>query len=239
MIFWSIPATVLIIVLRAQLVRIILGSGAFNWDATRLTAAALALFILSLCAQSVSLLIARAYYAAGRTKMPLFFGIISVFISVISAFVLISAFHSNADYRYFVESLLRVSDIAGTTVLMLAFAYTLGCLVQALVGMFYFARDFSISYSRFKRLALQSFAASVIGGSAAYAALSVVGSVVDINTVVGIVTQGAVGGFSGLIITVLMLWLLRNEELAVAIAALRRRFKDSPKVALEPTDVSS
>src|SRR3990167_1135902 len=54
--FWSIPAMVLAIVLRAQLVRIILGAGAFDWAATRLTAAALALFILSLTAQSVVLL---------------------------------------------------------------------------------------------------------------------------------------------------------------------------------------
>jgi putative peptidoglycan lipid II flippase len=47
-IFWSIPATVLIIVLRAHLVRAVLGAGAFDWSATRLTAAALALFVISL-----------------------------------------------------------------------------------------------------------------------------------------------------------------------------------------------
>src|SRR3989344_3124964 len=44
MLFWTIPATVFVIVLRAQLVRTILGSGAFDWEATRLTAAALAIF---------------------------------------------------------------------------------------------------------------------------------------------------------------------------------------------------
>src|SRR6185437_3181873 len=35
-IFWSVPATVFVIVLRAQLVRVILGAGAFDWSATRL-----------------------------------------------------------------------------------------------------------------------------------------------------------------------------------------------------------
>src|SRR3989338_8854098 len=35
MLFWTIPATVFVIVLRAQLVRTILGSGAFDWEATR------------------------------------------------------------------------------------------------------------------------------------------------------------------------------------------------------------
>ena len=47
-IFWSMPATIFMIVMRAQIVRIILGSGQFNWDDTRLTAAALSLFVLSL-----------------------------------------------------------------------------------------------------------------------------------------------------------------------------------------------
>ena len=34
-IFWSIPGMVFVIVLRAQIVRVVLGSGQFNWDATR------------------------------------------------------------------------------------------------------------------------------------------------------------------------------------------------------------
>ncbi|HWP61840.1 MAG TPA: lipid II flippase MurJ, partial [Candidatus Paceibacterota bacterium] len=60
--FWSLPATALAIVLRAHIVRVILGSGQFNWNDTRLTAAAFALFALSLAAQGIMLLIARAYY---------------------------------------------------------------------------------------------------------------------------------------------------------------------------------
>ena len=50
-IFWSLPVTALFIVLRAQIVRVVLGAGAFDWNATRLTAAALALFIISIVAQ--------------------------------------------------------------------------------------------------------------------------------------------------------------------------------------------
>src|SRR3989344_5506806 len=37
-IFWSIPVSILFIVLRAQIVRTILGAGAFDWSDTRLTA---------------------------------------------------------------------------------------------------------------------------------------------------------------------------------------------------------
>ena len=62
------PAVVLFIVLRAQIVRSVLGSGAFDWADTKLTAAALALFSISLIAQSLNLLFVRGYYASGNTK---------------------------------------------------------------------------------------------------------------------------------------------------------------------------
>ena len=40
-VFWTLPMSVLLLVLRAQIVRVVLGSGVFNWSDTRLTAAAL------------------------------------------------------------------------------------------------------------------------------------------------------------------------------------------------------
>jgi len=239
MIFWSVPAIVLTVVLRAQLVRVILGSGEFDWDATRLTAAALALFIISLCAQSISLLIARAYYAAGKTRTPLTLGLISLVVTVSSASFLVFVFHASESLRYFLEALMRVNDLAGTTVLMLALGYSLGALVQCVLGMMYFARDFDVSYSGVKRLLFQTTSSSIIGGAVAYGVLFVVGALVDIDTVAGIVTQGILGGLSGLITIGALLLILRNEEFLEAIEAFKKRFNETPKVALEPTDISS
>lgn len=239
MLFWAMPAIVLTIVLRAQLVRVILGSGEFNWDATRLTAAALALFVISLAAQSITLLIARAYYAAGRTKMPLIFGLLSVVVTIGSAFFLVFLFHASPLVRYFLEDLFRVSGLTGTSVLMLALAYTLGAAAQCGLGMLYFARDFGVSYAGLKRLLFQSFSASVLGGAAAYGMLTITGALVDINTTIGIVAQGILGGMTGVVATVFVLLILKNQELSEAIDALGRRFRDAPGIALEPTDVSS
>jgi putative peptidoglycan lipid II flippase len=70
-IFWSLPVIALIVVLRAQMVRVILGSGAFDWSDTKLVAAVLAMLALSLCAQALNLLSIRAFYAAGDTRTPL------------------------------------------------------------------------------------------------------------------------------------------------------------------------
>lgn len=238
MLFWAIPAIVLTVVLRAQLVRVILGSGEFNWDATRLTAAALALFVLSLAAQSISLLIARAYYAAGKTRMPLMLGMLALVSTVLSALFLVFLIHQTHAGQL-VESLLRVSDLRGTSVLMLALGYTIGAWIQCIVGLIFFAREFGVSYQRLPRLVAQSTASSVLGGVAAYEVLSLVGAMVDINTVVGIVTQGLCGGVVGLLVTFGTLYILRNTELTEAIASINKRFKDRPAVALEPTDISS
>ncbi|MDE1924945.1 MAG: hypothetical protein KGH79_02070 [Patescibacteria group bacterium] len=239
MLFWAIPATVFVIVLRAQLVRVILGAGAFSWSATRLTAAALALFIISLAAQSISLLIARAYYAAGDTRKPLYRGVIDIVVSIGSAVGLVALFHSSAFLRDFIESLLRVSDIPGTTVLMLALGYTLGALAQCFVGFSFILRDFSLPHSRLLRLSFQGFSAAVIGSAASYVILDITGNLVNINTTLGVFTQGASAGLAGLLVAVFMLWLLKNQELAEAWQAFTRHFQDTPPVALEPTEVAS
>lgn len=237
--FWAIPATILIIVLRAQLVRAILGSGAFDWGATKLVAAALALFIISLLAQAVSMLIARAYYAAGNTRKPFYFALITVGVSVTLALAFIAVFHGSYLWRDVLEAMLRVSDLSGTTVLMLALSLAIGSWAGCIAGFVALVRDFKISLAPLMKLAYQSFAASVIGGGAAYLALSGMGRMVDINTTMGIVQQGFVGGLWGLGVTAGVLLLLKNEEIVEAYAAFKNRFAPQARVAVEPTDVSS
>ncbi len=235
--FWSIPAIVFVIVLRAQLVRAILGSGVFDWPETRLVAAALAIFIVSLAAQSVTLLVARGYYAAGNTAKPLVFGAVAVGVSVVAGLVLMHFFEYWDLWRLFLENLLRVEGISGTAVLMLAFAYSLGALAQAGLGLWYFTRDFGVARRPLCGLVFQSFAAAVLGGAAAYATLAATGGAIDINTLPGVVLQGTVAGLAGLVVTIATLALLRNKELSEAYAAIHKRVA-RPAVVVEPTDVS-
>src|SRR3989344_4515812 len=141
-IFWSFPVLVLFIVLRAQIVRTILGTGEFGWAEARLTAAALALFAVSIIAQSLTLLFVRGYYAAGHTRKPLIINLLSSALVVVFAVLLLLAFGSSDFFKYFIESLLRVSDISGAAVLMLPLAFSLGMLVNVFLLWFVFKRDF-------------------------------------------------------------------------------------------------
>jgi len=238
-VFWSIPATLFFIVLRAQIVRVILGAGQFDWNATRLTAAALALFILSLAAQSITLLIARAYYATGNTRKPLYYGLADIAVSIVSAFLLLTLFKENMFFRDFVESLLRVDDLPGTAVLMLALGYALGSIAEFLIGYRYFVRDFGMSHLRLMRLVFESFSAAVLGAAASYGVLSLTGSTQNISTTLDVFIQGAGAGLVGLLVAGGVLSLLKNQELGEAIAALMRKFRDVPAtVAVEPSDVA-
>jgi len=237
-IFWSMPAMVFIIVLRAQLVRVILGAGQFDWSATRLVAAALALLILSLAAQSISLLIARAYYAAGNTRKPLYYGIVDVVVSVGSSIFLIELFHSSQFMRDFIEAIFRVSGIPGTTVLMLALGLSLGSIAECVVSFFFFCKDFSISARRLLGHSFQTFSASIIGAGVTYVILAYTGAVGTINTAIGIIAQGALSGIAGLLVTAFILYLFKNPEFKEAIGAFSRFFKDTTPVAIEPTDVA-
>jgi len=79
--FFVIPLSVLIIILRAQIVRIVLGTGRFDWEDTIATLSVLGVLAISLFAQSVNLLLARAFFALHNTVTPLKAGIAGVAIN--------------------------------------------------------------------------------------------------------------------------------------------------------------
>ncbi|MEK7555671.1 MAG: murein biosynthesis integral membrane protein MurJ [Patescibacteria group bacterium] len=222
-VFWTTPAIILFIVLRAQIVRTILGSGEFDWSDTRLTAAALAVFSVSILAQALVLLFVRGYYAAGRTKIPLVMNTFSSALIIIFGFVFMKMFQTNEMFRYFMESLLRIDDIPGSAIVMLPLAYSMGMIINAtLLGLF-FSRDFKEFSLSLKRVFAHIFAASVIMGFVAYRFLSVFGNMFDINTFWGIFLQGLFAGGLGVVACIVVLKMLGNRELEEVSANLKRR----------------
>lgn len=212
-IFWSIPVVMLFIVLRAQIVRVILGTGAFSWNDTRLTAAALALFAISVMFQSLILLLVRGYYAAGKTWKPLAVTIVGAGASIGSAFLFVSLFEKHEAIRIFIESTLRVTNVPGTSVLMLALAYTVGEAIRFGVMWMMFRWEFMRTYrTGLRRVVAQTLSASLIAGAVAYEMLDVFDNIFDINTFQGVFLQGFLSGIIAIIILIVVLLLLKNEE---------------------------
>ncbi len=230
-IFWSIPITSLFIVLRAQIVRIILGSGSFNWDNTRLTAACLALFTISLVGQGLELLFIRAYYAAGRTTKPLFVNLASSIVTIGMPFVLLQLFNHEPMFRFFIEALFKVGGIEGSAVLMLPLGFSIGTLVNAALFWIMFERDFGSLAARVNHALFSSFGAGVVGATAAYVAINYVDDFVNLNTFGGILTQGIVGGVAGLIVTILIFKLMNSRELGEVWTALNQKLTKKVVIA--------
>ncbi|MFA6077444.1 MAG: lipid II flippase MurJ [Candidatus Paceibacterota bacterium] len=231
-IFWSVPITVLFIVLRAQIVRTILGSGAFSWNDTRLTAAALALFSFSVLTQSLTVLFSRGYHAAGDTRKPLFINLFSSVGAIGGAFWLVVLFEKNTFFQYFIESILRVDYIPGTIVLMLPLAYSIASIINATMHWFMFEKDFNIDlYHIIRKTFFESFSASVIMGFVAYNCLNFFALILNTQTAVGIFLQGFLSGGIGIIFGIIVLKILKNSEIRDISFALHKKFWKADVVA--------
>jgi putative peptidoglycan lipid II flippase len=212
-IFWSTPIMVLFVVLRAQIVRTILGAGRFSWSDTKLTAAAFALFTFSVIGQSLVLLFIRAYYSGGNTKKPLFINLFSSALIVVLAYVFITLFKSVPLFQYFFESLFKVDDLPGSVMLMLPLAYSTGVLVNTVLHWIIFHRDYPGFTPSVIKTLFQSLSAAIIMGYVAYLGLNLFDNVLNINTGMGIFLQGFFAGVLGIIAGILVLLVLRNQEI--------------------------
>lgn len=221
-VFWTFPAIALIIVVRAQLVRVILGSGAFDWDDTRLTAAALALFAISLASQSINLLIVRAFYAAGNTKTPFVAALVASMVTLATAFGLHAAYLSSG-FGSAITQLLRVDGVLGAEILMLPLAFSIVSLFHAAYLLYAFARQTNLALAPLAASFYRAFLAALGGGLAAYIALNTVVAGVRVETFAGILVQGAVASIVGLAFTVALFTLMRSPELAELWTTFRRR----------------
>jgi putative peptidoglycan lipid II flippase len=210
-IFWSIPISALCIVLRAQIVRTILGAGKFDWSDTRLTAAALALFIISAVGQGLILVFVRAYYAEGNTRRPLIMNVFSACLIVIMAFGLTRLYEYSHLWRYFIETIMKVGE--GASVLMLPLAFTIGVLFNTLLHWIAFEKDFRGFTGMVWRTSIHSLGASVIAGYAAYGLLRPFADIFKTDTILGVFLQGLCAGICGIVIGVIVLSALRNNEI--------------------------
>ena len=237
-IFWSIPVTVLFVVLRAQIVRVILGSGEFTWSDTRLTAAALALFAISVVFQGLIVLFVRGFYAAGDTKTPLVINVASGIVAIISAYGLFNVFQNNDALRETITGWLRVSSDETSFVLALPLAFAFGSIINGISLWVMFGRKFEKLSGTLTRSFKESIIASLGIGLAAYVLLNMFDGVFDLNTLPGIFFQGFIAGIGGITIGIILFVLLGNQEVKEVWKALHKKFWKAKVVGPDPDIVA-
>lgn len=200
--FFMIPASVLLLVLRAQVVRIILGGGLFDWQDTILTMDTLGMFTFSLFAQGLIFLLIRSFYALHDSKTPFFIGLISTTVNIILS--------------------LYFSRIYG--VLGLALSFSLSNILQmALLWLFLKAKigyldERNIIWSLFK-ISTSTFTMAL----AVQATKTFLGTLIGTETFFKIVVQGLGASFIGTIVFTITALLLRTNEMYVLIQTCNRK----------------
>ncbi len=236
-IFWSLPASILFIVLRAQIVRVVLGSGQFDWTSTRLAAASLAIFAISVVAQSLINFLSMVYYSAGLTKKPVITRVIGSILIIVLSFIFVKAFDSYTFVVYFLESLLRVDFIDGTSVLVLPLAFSIGTIINVMMFIRDFRRDFGKFSGEISRSFFQSLAGSIITGFVAYQFLRFFASLYVIDTFVEIFAQGLLAGVFGIIAGGMVLILLGNQEIKTVLQVARQKFWKAQTIIPTPEEL--
>ena len=213
--FFVIPLSVFMIVLRAQIVRVILGTGKFDWNDTILTFQCLGILALSLFAQSIVQLLARSFYALQDTKTPFYIAIATEAVNILAVILLIG----------------RVQ------ILGLAIAFSLANVVQMLLLLFVLRTRFDNLddkriISSITKIALASFVAGLGVQVAKYA----VAQVVDLDTFLGVFAQLSVPLTLGFLIFIGISHLLKLEEFILFKNSFTSKMFKGSRVILESTD---
>jgi peptidoglycan biosynthesis protein MviN/MurJ (putative lipid II flippase) len=234
-IFWSVPVIVLFIVLRAQIVRVVLGSGQFDWTDTRLTAASLALFVVSVLFQSLNLLLVRAFYAANKTAKPMIVNIGTTVLSVTFAYIFYKMFINWDTFRYFLESLLRIENTKNSAIIALPLGYSTGVIIGGLYLLITFFKEYGGTLRKIFETFFRSFCAAIIMGFGTYLSLNLLDDYFSLNSVFGVFMQGFLSGIFGIFLGVIVLWLLKSPELTEVWQTLHRKIW---KVKTVPAEIN-
>jgi len=199
--FLLIPISVLLVILRAQIVRIILGTGAFDWNNTYYTAQTLGFFALSLFAQGLIPLLARSFYAFEDTKTPMTISILSILLNIV-----LSWFLSHA-----------------LGVMGLALAFSFSSIVNMLL--LYIVLHFRIEHINdtliFNSLIKISFN-SLIAGITTYGSLHLLAPLVNMHSFLGVFIQGCGAGLIGLLTYLILSILFKLDEVQIIKKLLKK-----------------
>ncbi len=210
MLYLILPISVLILVLRIPIVRLVFGAPKLDWPATVLTGNTLAFFSFSIFAQGLIALTYRAFYALHDTKTPLVTGAISTLLMLGIGFFLIiglpQSFGINTD----------VSSIAvaysGASIFQLVWLFLL---LNRATGGFPVAHLFS-SWWKF-------IASSTLTAFALYIPIKLLDQLVfDTTLTVNLLILTGISSMAGLSIYLFLSWFFDVKEAKIYILAIRK-----------------
>lgn len=211
--FYVVPLSFLMIVLREQIVRVIYGGGKFDWEATIITYQILGILAASLFAQSLIPLLTRSFYAMHNTKTPFFTALFSQAINITFVILFIREWGIYA---------IAVAFSIAVTINMILLMILLRKRIHKLNGR-------SIART-FIRVFIAGFIGAAVAHGMTYAVDAVIG---PIDTFLKIFAQLLIAGSAGLAAYVIVSYFFKFEEFYTLRDKLLPRLFGRPTVAVE------
>jgi len=204
MLYVILPVSVLFLVLRIPIVRLIFGASQFDWQATVLTGKTLAFFSISIFAQALIYLVSRGFYALHDTKSPLIIGAVTtIFMIVLGAFFIFVR-HFGVEYIAIAYSIASIMNV----IIMIVF------LNQKVGG-------FQINSLLFPFMKI--FIASILTGFVLYVPIKLLDQLVfDTTRTVGLLLLTGISSFLGLSFYLFLTWLLNVKEASIFLLLFRK-----------------
>ena len=207
--FLVVPTSLFFFLLRAQIIRVLFGDGAFDWEDTILTFDTFGWLVISIFAQATIPLLVRAFYVQQDTKTPVVISIISMVVNIGLA--------------------LYLAPIMGVQGLALAFSASAIVNLMLLLGVLHWQlKGFD---DKAVILSLVKIVLAALGGGMMVQVLKYpVAAVVDMQRFWGVLMQLVVAGSGGVTVYLLLTWLLKSEEIIV----LRKYLPQKPALKKIP-----
>jgi putative peptidoglycan lipid II flippase len=192
--YFMIPLSVLMLILRAQIVRLVLGIGQntnFTFGDTRIVAATLGLFVISLFAQGLIILFTRAFYAMQNTIIPVVISFITI---VVNLGVTV----------YFVNRF----GVPG-----LALAFSITSIIELLILVTELHHKIGDLHDEYLVVnTIKILISSLFAGMGTYTSLYFIAPYLNTLSYLGLLAQGLISGLFGVAVYLAASYLLRMEE---------------------------
>lgn len=178
LLFVMVPSAILFFILRAQIVRLTLGYGKFDWSDTILTIQTLALFLVGLVFQGILTLLLRAFFAWEDARTPFWVLLCGILVSLGVSLVLAPWLDVPA----------------------LALALSLGAIFNCAILGYILHRRAGLKISRLGRPVCVFIVGGLAAGLAAYAALHGLANFLDTHRVLHLIIQFAGAAVAGVMV---------------------------------------
>lgn len=214
--FLAVPLSFLVFILRAQIIRVILGWGKFGWLDTRLTAACLGIFAFSLFAQGLVFIISKTFYAAHNTKIPSIISVVSVVFNILLALALVWFLSAKGIFYVFMGDILKLHGIENISIIGLVLAYSTTAILQVILLLFFLYKKFrTFNLKEIVSSFCKTLTASFAAGIAAFLIRQglVAFEISELQTFFGVFLQLVLSGIVGAACYIAASFLLKSDEL--------------------------